>query len=82
VPDAGTVVVAPPALPDITGMSAHDREEAAKDALARGRRASERRDSNGVLAAIREARHYDPENPEIEDLEDRLRSIAPPATNL
>jgi uncharacterized protein HemY len=54
-------------------MSPHDREEAAKDALARARDhiAGERWEA--ARHALAEARRYDPENPDVE----RLRSQLP-----
>jgi serine/threonine-protein kinase len=56
-----------------TRMSPHDREEAAKDALARARDhiAGERWEA--ARHALAEARRYDPENPDVE----RLRSQLP-----
>ena len=74
-PDAGGVRVTdesldagqpgdPPAIGPNT-LSAHEREEAAKDALDRARQLIDRRDYAGARAALEGARQLDPGNPDI-----------------
>lgn len=63
-PDAG------PALP----ATAHEREEAAKDALDRARRAADASDWDAALRALGEARRFDPENPDIDGLAELVRA--------
>ena len=53
--------------------TAHEREEAAKDALARARRLIRSGDMEQARAALEEARRYDPGNPDILALEVELR---------
>jgi hypothetical protein len=59
--DAGAIVLSP-----------HEREEAAKDQLARAREALQARDFEGAASALARARQFDPQNPDIAELEARL----------
>ncbi|MCA9580645.1 MAG: hypothetical protein KC416_02550, partial [Myxococcales bacterium] len=54
-------------------MTAHDREEAAKDALAKARRAYDGEDWPAAAEALARAKALDPENPDVQDLERRLK---------
>ena len=77
--DAAALVLTPtvadagiPSRPDPSMMTAHDREERAKDLIDRAGRALDRGDLVAARAAVDEARLFDPENPDIEALEARL----------
>ncbi len=79
-PDAAAVVIGPAAndagaatqLPSPSELTAHDREERAKDAIERAEELIARGDLAGARSAVDEARLYDAENPDIEALEARL----------
>jgi hypothetical protein len=77
--DASTVVLSSEDLTDASSadalrrpMTAHEREEAAKDALARARRLAAAGDRDGARAALREARQHDPGVTGIDALEAQL----------
>ncbi|HSN84890.1 MAG TPA: serine/threonine-protein kinase [Polyangiales bacterium] len=53
-------------------LSPHEREEMAKDELARAREALEQEDFRAAAAALDRAREFDPSNPDIEELEARV----------
>lgn len=53
-------------------MTPHDREEAAKDAMARARRLMADGDRDGARKALREAQRYDPGDPDIIEIERQL----------
>ncbi len=73
-PDAAPADAAPaPARP----MTAHEREEAAKDALQEARSALERGDHARARSALQRARQLDPSNLDIEAVEAWLRSESP-----
>ncbi len=79
-PDAGvheapSVPSSPP--PPARRMTAHEREEAAKDALQEARAALERGDHDRARAALERARRLDPSNHDIEAIEAWLRSESP-----
>ena len=57
---------------DFAAMTNHEREEAAKDALDRARAALLDGDPTAAREALEEARRYDAENPDINELEQRL----------
>ncbi|MEM9067050.1 MAG: serine/threonine-protein kinase [Myxococcota bacterium] len=57
-----------------------EREEAAKDALDRARDAIADQDAEAATEALEEARRYDPENPDIEELLREIAALAPEAT--
>ncbi len=67
-PDAGVVDEPSP----VDQMSAHEREEAAKDALDATRVALTNSDVQGARQSLEAARLFDPENPDIEDLQRRV----------
>jgi serine/threonine-protein kinase len=69
-PDAGQAIDA--GLPDVTGMSAFDRDEAAKDEVARARRALQEGDLETAEHALARARVYDPGNSDISALEAQI----------
>ncbi|MFW5925638.1 MAG: serine/threonine-protein kinase [Myxococcota bacterium] len=79
-PDASVVVLSTredggredTAAPD-TPKTPHEREEAAKDALARARRMAAAGDLEAAHAALGEARRYDPGNSDIAEVEAELR---------
>jgi predicted Ser/Thr protein kinase len=81
VQDASTVVLSTEAGPDANrepqapsrGMTAHEREEAAKDALGRARRLLAAGDRDGARQALEQARHFDPGVADISQLEAQLR---------
>ena len=84
VPDAGAAIadagVAAPVvidagLPDVSGMDGHERDEAAKDEIARARRAIEDGDLVTAEEALRRARAYDAGNSDIPALEQRVRDM-------
>lgn len=58
-------------------MSPHEREEAAKDELARARTAFEAGDLAAAEAALERAAAYDPANPDIEALRAEVRALEP-----
>jgi len=60
-----------------SALSPHEREEAAKDELARAREALEQGDFGAAATAIDRARQFDPSNPDIDELEARLPSRIP-----
>lgn len=60
------------ALAELAQLSAFEREERAKDALDRARRAIERGELEAAGAAIDEAERYDPEHPDVAALRRRL----------
>ena len=62
-------------LPDVSSMSAFDRDEAAKDEVARARRALDDGDLEAAANAIARARVYDSGNSDIPGLEDRLDEL-------
>ena len=64
--DAGSVVLSP-----------HEREEAAKDELARAREALETGDFGAASAALDAAAGFDPSNPDIEELRAQLQNARP-----
>lgn len=55
-------------------LSPHEREEMAKDELARAREALEQEDFGAAAMALDRARQFDPSNPDIEELEARMPS--------
>ena len=59
-------------------LTPHEREEAAKDALFRARFALDEGNLAEAREALAEARRYDPENPDIAALEQRLVAPVPP----
>ena len=59
-------------LPDVSGMSAFDRDEAAKDEVAGARRALEEGDLETAETALARARAYDPGNADIGALEAQI----------
>jgi hypothetical protein len=63
---------------DVTTMTPHDREEAAKDALDRARALLVDGDTDGARSALAEAERYDPGNPDVEDLSAQLPSSEDP----
>lgn len=71
---AGTIVTKDAA---IAALSPHEREEAAKDELGRAREALERGDFDQAAAALERARRFDPQNPDIKELEERLPNELP-----
>jgi hypothetical protein len=68
--DAGAPDASVP--PELSGLSAFEREERAKDALDRAQRALTRGDREVARAALDEAFRYDPEHPDIADLRSKL----------
>jgi serine/threonine protein kinase len=58
-------------------LSPHEREEVAKDELARARKALEEGDYVRAAAALERARRFDPQNPDIAELEARLPARRP-----
>jgi len=70
-PDAGPL----DAGPTLEAMDSHEREEAAKDALDRARDAIADGDGGAAREALEEARLYDPENPDIAELEARVGAL-------
>jgi len=60
-------------------LSPHEREELAKDELARAREALERGDRVEATAALERARRVDPQNPDIAELEAKLPAERPDA---
>ncbi len=64
-----------PDLPDVSGMSAFDRDEAAKDEVSRARRALDAADLEGAARALARARVFDDGNSDIPELEERLRQL-------
>ncbi len=54
-------------------LSPHEREEVAKDELARAREAIEQGDFDAAEAALGRAADYDPTNPDIEELRQKLQ---------
>lgn len=72
--DAAAAVV-DSGLPDVAHMSAFDRDEAAKDEVARARRALADGDLDAAAIAIDRARAYDRGNSDIPALESRLRDL-------
>ncbi|MEM6955888.1 MAG: serine/threonine-protein kinase [Myxococcota bacterium] len=57
------------------GLSSHEREEAAKDALDRARAALAAGDADAVRAALTQAEAFDPGNPDIEDMRAELAEL-------
>lgn len=70
-PDAGGAIDG--GLPDASQMSAFDRDEAAKDEVARARRALDDGDLEAAATAIARARVFDSGNSDIAGLAERLR---------
>lgn len=64
--DTGSVVLSP-----------HEREEAAKDELARAREALETGDFGAASAALDAAARFDPSSPDIEELRSQLQDARP-----
>ncbi|UCF47572.1 MAG: serine/threonine protein kinase [Myxococcales bacterium] len=58
-------------------LSPHEREEAAKDELARARSALERGDLTEAAAALERASTFDPSNPDIAELRERVVAAQP-----
>jgi hypothetical protein len=58
-------------------LSPHEREEAAKDELATARDALDRGDLDAAANALERAARFDPSNPDIETLRERVGSAAP-----
>ncbi|MBX3273706.1 MAG: serine/threonine protein kinase [Sandaracinaceae bacterium] len=77
VPDAAPEAALDPDLPDVSAMSAFDRDEAAKDEVARARRALDEGDLEAAARALARARVFDSGNADIPPLEERLRERAP-----
>ncbi len=73
------VPVVEPAPPSAS-LTAHEREELAKDAIARAQRALRQGDAEAARAAIFEATRFDPGNGDIARLLAELESIAPAPT--
>ncbi len=65
------------AFPDV--LSPHEREEAAKDELARAREALEAGDLVAASAALDAAAQFDPSNPDIAELRAEIRAAQPDA---
>jgi serine/threonine-protein kinase len=82
-PDAGVAESEPDAgaadgeidLESIESMSAFERDEAAKDAVADAREAIDDGDLVAAEASLRRARAYDPGNSDIPELESRIREL-------
>ncbi|MFW2389088.1 MAG: serine/threonine-protein kinase [Polyangiales bacterium] len=55
-------------------LSPHEREEAAKDELANARAALERGELGAAAAALERASRFDPSNPDIAELQGRVRA--------
>jgi len=68
-------------LPDVSSMSAFERDEAAKDEVAAARFALSEGDLEVAAAALRRARVYDPGNSDIPTLEARLEEAQPEASD-
>ncbi len=77
--DAGAVTDAGPVDASSSALSPHEREEAAKDELDRAREAIARGDLPAAGAALERASEFDPNNPAIAELEERLRADTPDA---
>jgi serine/threonine protein kinase len=60
-------------------LTPHEREEAAKDELARARRAIESNDFDTAEVALDRALEYDPDNPDIALLRSAVRDMRPSA---
>lgn len=60
-------------------LTPHEREEAAKDELARARQAIETNDFDAAELALERASQYDPDNPDIELLRSAVRDMQPDA---
>lgn len=74
-PDLGPDLGQPDAGADPTaGMSAFERDEAAKDAVAEARRLLAAGDRDGAAAALAQARAFDPGNDDIGALEEALEA--------
>ena len=76
-PDAAPETALDPNLPHVSAMSAFDRDEAAKDEVARARRALDEGDLDAAARALARARVFDSGNADIPPLEERLRERAP-----
>ncbi len=76
-PDAAELPDAEAGSDSGASLSPHEREEAAKDELARARDAIERGDLPAAAAALERAAEFDPDNPGIAELDERLRSATP-----
>ncbi len=63
--------------PPLETLTPHEREELAKDALARAQRALRDRNAEAARAALSEAGRYDPGNGDIARLRVQLEAIAP-----
>ena len=61
----------------IDSLSPHEREEAAKDELARARDAIERGDVDTAASALDRASEFDPSNPDIAELRARILPVRP-----
>jgi hypothetical protein len=72
--DGGVVEDRDGALSSADMLSPHEREEAAKDELARARAALAEGDLTTASSALDEASALDPSNPDIEELRVRLES--------
>ncbi|MBC7171335.1 MAG: protein kinase, partial [Polyangiaceae bacterium] len=93
IPDAGHAAQAPvlteeapstvvaEALPAPETLTAHEREELAKNALGRARRAMRNGDLAAARAALAEATLYDPENGDITRMLAELEATAPPGAH-
>jgi serine/threonine-protein kinase len=66
------------ALPSLDTLTPHEREEHAKDALARARRALRESRRDAARTALVEAGYYDPGNPDIARLMAQVESSAAP----
>jgi predicted Ser/Thr protein kinase len=72
-PDADAEVDAgDPAAAELAGLTTFEREERAKDALERAQKALASGDRDAARAAIEDAFRYDPENPDVMDLRQKL----------
>jgi serine/threonine-protein kinase len=65
------------APPDLDALTPHEREEHAKDALGRARRALREGRLDAARAALVEAGYYDPGNPDIARLMAQVEASAP-----
>jgi serine/threonine-protein kinase len=61
----------------VDSLSPHEREEAAKDELARAREALERGDLAEATEALERASRFDPSNPDITELQRQVRVTQP-----
>lgn len=78
--DAAPETIPEPAAEPDSGLSAlspHEREEAAKDQLARARAALDANDAEAAKAALGLAAQYDPNNPDIATLRAQADALSP-----